>query len=501
MKHLPIIGVILPFLLIAMMISSQTLWIDEGDTAIYAQQPTFSDFCHHLQADSDADCQMPLSMFIAWAVDKVMGHSEWVLRSPNLVWAWISLILLVRIGKKKGMPWLPLLFVAQPYLWFYMDEARPYVLQIMCGCFLLWSLIIYNSKEEWKISWVIPFVFGAVLLSYATLLAPIALVALILAGLWVNRKQEGGQGLKHRELLWLGAGGLFCVPVGFYYLQTILHGSGGAKLWEPGLANIAYIFYELTGFSGLGPPPIVIRELAQSGNVSRLFVNYSAQWILIGSLALALLVLGWKGLTELRNHKSKRDLREFTSCILALIVAATFFLALSILLHKVFWARHLAPLFPFICYAIALLGKAVIHSEPVSTQRWRMVPVFFVLIAWGYSSLNTRFGSSFRKEDYRSVSRKAQVVLNNGGSVAWAASWHCACYYGLPFDSDGKSTDKAFLMLFGAHRVGLETLQEPSLIVIGKSYIYDGSGDLRQWAITHGYRTKEKLSAFELYTR
>lgn len=472
-------------------ISNKSLWIDEGATAVYALQPNFSDFWSHLNTDTNSDCQMPLTMLIAWVVDKFAGSSEWMLRAPNLVWSWISLGLLFIIGRNKEMIWLPLLFAIQPFLWFYMDEARPYIFQVMCGCFLLQALINFRSGEK---SWVLSFIVGSVLLAHATLLAPITLFAVIGSGLWIAQNQKINYRLQGKDKLLLSVGFLLCLPIGFYYLQTIQRGASGAQLWEISVFNLGYLFYELSGFTGLGPAPSVLRDYATSRDFIGLLTHYPFNWVVVGSFGLLLLVIVIKGVSGVRT---RADWPDFLSCMTVVVLTVGCFIIISMILHKAFWARHLAPVFPFFVYALALLVKSYNPTKFFFTKACWVVPL--VMAAWVTSSLTIRFWTGQASEDYRSTAHMVKQVLASGGVVAWSASWHCAYYYGLPVDQEGISKAENFILLYGPKPSDPDALKEPDLVVIGKKDIYDREGRIQKWIFANRYTLSTQIPSFALY--
>ena len=49
-------------LLLPFMVNNDSLWLDEGDTAMYVLQPDFHAWCDRLVHDGQADCQMPLAL-------------------------------------------------------------------------------------------------------------------------------------------------------------------------------------------------------------------------------------------------------------------------------------------------------------------------------------------------------------------------------------------------------------------------------------------------------
>jgi len=113
-------------LLVPFMITNDSLWLDEGDTARYALQPDFHAWSHWLRHDGQADCQMPLALLCSWVAAKLWGTAEWQLRAVNVLWGALALAGMYRVGKRLQLPGLPLLLALQPYFWFYTNEARPY---------------------------------------------------------------------------------------------------------------------------------------------------------------------------------------------------------------------------------------------------------------------------------------------------------------------------------------------------------------------------------------
>jgi hypothetical protein len=93
------------FLLLLLLLGtkSESLWIDEGDTAYYAVQPNFSAWKAHLLCDRNADCQFPLSMLAAWGWEKLTGPSEFALRTLNAGFALIALASMSLIGRLLGL--------------------------------------------------------------------------------------------------------------------------------------------------------------------------------------------------------------------------------------------------------------------------------------------------------------------------------------------------------------------------------------------------------------
>ena len=123
------------------MISSESLWIDEGATALFAQQPDFAHAWSTLMAAPGSEAQMPLGMFMHWLWAKVWGVSEWGLRAPNMVYGLLAFWALWRLGRLARVTALPWLVVASPFFTFQLNEARPYTLVFAAAAWSLYGLV------------------------------------------------------------------------------------------------------------------------------------------------------------------------------------------------------------------------------------------------------------------------------------------------------------------------------------------------------------------------
>ena len=68
----------------ALALTNQSLWIDEGNSAAKALQPSLARWWTTLVAEKGSDLQMPFYMFYLWAWCKAFGTSEIALRSANV---------------------------------------------------------------------------------------------------------------------------------------------------------------------------------------------------------------------------------------------------------------------------------------------------------------------------------------------------------------------------------------------------------------------------------
>jgi 4-amino-4-deoxy-L-arabinose transferase-like glycosyltransferase len=474
-------------------LNPDSLWIDEGDTAVYAIQPDFSAWRAHLLSDPNADCQMPLTMLVAWGVAKVFGSTELWLRAPNIFWGLLSIFALYQVGKRIGIVWLPLLLAIQPYFAFYTSEARPYAPQIAAGCLLVWALVAADDSSGSNHLWAWLLGIGTLFAFGNTILAPLTVApvyAAIFLVLYLHREP-----IKLRALFPIILSWLACIPLAFYYWQTITRGAKGTTIWSLSPANLGFIGYEVLGFVGLGPGVANIRTAAREGTMTELFVQHPSFLVFGGLFLLTLAILAVLLLAK------KEKLRQIPlSARLSLVIFGTtcvLFVLAALLLGKSFWARHLSIAFPF---WIVFLGLAL-HRLGFSKENPQIfVKSIILLLAalWLFSSLQVRLSPRHAKDDYRTAANLAHTALQRGETVWWFGSWHCAYYYGLPIDGKGSNLSPHF---FHLHNPSAESLPKtmPALVIYTKPDIYDAKAAGMAFLEANGFQfDRNAFPAFSL---
>jgi len=472
------------------MISNDSLWLDEGDTAMYAIQPDFHSWWDRLRHDGQADCQMPLSMLSAWMGGRLLGTQEWQMRAVNLVWGALAVFGIYRVGKRLAIPWLPVLLVVQPYFWFYQNEARPYSLQIAAGSWLAAGFLEFYFAQAAGTLWAWLLAGAAFFLFCGTLLAPLPVAATAAACGFIACRR--GWKLSRKALRILLGGLMACVPVGLYHLSTLLRGSKGAQVWHVDLKFFAYVVYELMGLGGLGFSADDIRGLALS---SHWFVDLSASiprlvLPLLGFVLLTTILIA--GLRCAAIDSSRRT--PMAGLLIVLGLTAGVFLCGSLLMHKAFWARHYAAVFPVY---VTLLGLAFAGLRDQSGGWVRLFPVL-LCCALLFSALNFRFSSSLSKEDYRSAARFVRPLIEDNRSVWWLAGGYCASYYGLDCSFSNPEPKKVFVAFRSTTE--LEKLPPPDLIVYNKPYIHDPLGHVKEIIVQGHYEMAASFKSFTLWT-
>ena len=479
-------------LALPLMISSDSLWLDEGDTAMYVMQPDFHSWWDRLRHDGQADCQMPLAMLLAWAGGKFWGTQEWQLRAVNLLWGGLAMFGMYRVGRRLQIPWLPVLLAIQPYFWFYQNEARPYALQLAGGTGLLVALVEFYFARAAGAVWAWWLAGAGFFLFCGTLLAPLSVAATVVAGGFIAWRQ--GWRPERKAVMVLLGGLAACLPVAVYHLTTLLRGARGADLWHVDLKFFAYVVYEFTGMGGIGMSAEDIRGLARSPHLLHDLSASAPQLllpVLLGGLLAAVLFLG------LRSRPAFSPPRLLPGGLVMILgFTAGLFIAGSLFLHKAFWARHFAPVFP--CY-VTLLGLAFAGLWAAGSWR-RWLPVAFGgLLLW--SSLNYRFAPSLRKEDYRSTAAFVRPLVAENKSVWWLAGGYAAFYYGLDRTEDLPKTGRIFAAYICEINGGdLRHFPAPDVIVYNKPYIHDRQGTVQAIIQNGHYQVAAQYRSFTIWT-
>jgi hypothetical protein len=463
-------------------ITSQSLWIDEAGTATIAMQRTFSDWWQAMLRDGGSSTQMPLYMGYLWIWEKISGHGEWALRTANLPWIVIGLLSIDR-----RTHFLVLTAAVSPFLWFYLDEARPYAMQIGSSLMLFGALqrLVENSAEPSSAGaekkWLWCFCFGLVALGGSSLLGMIWVVAAILA-VPVALSWQRALPLLRRHTPLIGTTVFLLVLLSLYYFWTLKHGNRASNIASTGWKNVVFVGYELFGFAGIGPGRLEIR----SGGL-QIFKPYLLQLALLSAFVLVLIFLAVRRLCQLVPLKKLFGLGFIVTA------PAIFILATGLVLHFRVLGRHVAPLFPMAMFLL-VLGL---------TELWRrraagkiMVAVFFGLCL--ASDFSLRFAPRHAKDDYRSAATLAKASLVRGEKVWWNADVMSAKYYQLPLTTNSIAVNEAMVVISPTLEF-LENSPVPQVILCSRPDIYDPSGVLSDFLTGKNFIKTVTLPAFEIW--
>lgn len=465
-------------------ISPQSFWIDEAGAAWRATEPSLSGLLDRMLTDRGSDAQMPLYLFLLWIWEKLVGHGEWALRSFNLIWFLPGAYIFI-----NGRPERIASVLLSPFVWYCLDEARPYGMQLGASLLvfgLLERAVIAADRHERVAqllrpseSWLL--LIGLVALAGSTLLGAIWATAAIGAVVFSISWRHPGllrAALSPPNMLLLA----ILSVLGGYYLWTIWVGAGGTRVAVTDLRTMAFIVYEQMGLAGLGPGR---GDLRADGAAA--LEGYGAV------LGLFTLIAGIVTLVGLAHVARAVPRQVLLSVALAVILAASLILIAGIALHWRVVGRHMTPFMPILLATQAcgmrLLWRGGIMGEILG----RCIVVAFLGLSIA-SAGSLRLSQRHAKDDYRAAAALALEALSAGERVVWNADALSAMIYGLRL---GNGCSGALLQ---DANVGLALpAVPPTLVLSSKPDIYDPQGVFAGYLSAGGYRRILVLPAFEVW--
>jgi len=482
----------LSLIILPLTISSDSLWVDESYNALFALKHSFIDFLRYFFANTRSENQMPLGMLASWIGGWTLGVSEWSLRAVNIIWGIVTLICFYLLGKRFRMPWLPLFMAIQPFFWYYLNEARPYAMQIASGSLLLISCVEADENYRKEIDWLPSFLLGAFLLCGSSLLGvfPFFFWVIAISVILIKNKYTPSQW----GIIAISSMVLLLTILALFYLWTLMRGAGGAKIWKPSWENIAYSFYDFLGFSGLGPSRNELRSLAKvEGGIIQGIKGYIPGMLILTicySVVLAMFIRN----RCLAHPMIKVHLAVFAGTCVTI-------LGVSYAIKWPFWGRHLSAIFPISVFVIAFSIKEIL----IRKNLFGKILLVLLSVMLVNSSFNLRFGLEHAKDDYRDAATEARNYLRLGQTVWWAADLAGAEYYQIiqnqPSTGASVTSIGNFHAIQNAAPSSIDQLPLPSAIIVSKKDIYDPNGALQEWMNKHHFKLQRKWSAFQVWTQ
>lgn len=426
---------------------------------------------------------MPLYMLSVWCWGQLVPASEVALRASNLVWLAILLAGCLYIARIPTYRLFPLLIVVQPFLWRYVNEFRPYAMQMSCAVWQMAALLDFHEDRNrrgrvsvWMLSsW-------CVCASNMLGVVQTALTGFVIVALHGRRRL----GPSRSEWYVLAAGCAAFGLLGGYFLHTLTAGAGGARLWTLSPVNLGFALYELCGMNGLGPSLLMLRDAALVGveEVIALMRPFLAQ-ILLFCMALGSSVL--LGLCSLGGNRDVRDRVVLLGVMLAGGLVGIYILAAFV--RWPFWGRHLASFFPSYILLLSCLSSLIWQHK-----RGRLLVIIALLFA-GYSALSLRFATRFAREDYRQAAHYATKMARDGEDVWWIAYKAAGAFYGLDFSTNqGVST---------IPDLNLEDVAVyPATVILNRPDAFDPEGKVLGFLKAHEYtQAPEGITGFTVWKR
>ncbi len=481
------IGALIVISLIA--ISGRSFWIDETCTAMKALQSTLTDWWQVMVQDKTADVQMPLYMFYIWGWGRAFGCGEWSLHLANVPWFVLGAAVFIQ-SFPAGSPSRKFAAFAAlfcPFAWYYLDEARPYAMQLGAALLSVGSLrYLFQMPDSTEAASGLPligFLAGIVILSGSSLLGMVwAAAALAAVPLLLSRSQITSLLKQRWEILLIATGPLLLLAI--YYLWTLKIGARASASATTTVGSIFFAAYELLGFTGLGPGRLEMRSAGPGALRGHL--------IGVGLYGMAVaLVIGAALMTALGSRTRKQLL-----LILCCSVPPIFILAVGCVAHFRVLGRHLAPFIP-VWLGLVTVGLTALWTRKNAAGR-AVVVVFCILSL--LSSLSVRFAPRHEKDNYRAAAATAQAALRNGQAVWWNAAEEGAHYYGVPITDHADAGRQAFFVMNPTRRT-LDALPAPGIIVASKPDVYDGQNAVADYIRDHGFAPTAEFAAFVIWEK
>ena len=452
----------------AVAISAQSLWIDEAQTALKVIPPTIQGCWDALSFEHSSNLQLPLYILYAWTWARAFGVSEVALRAANIPFFFLGFyaiwhFLRARPALRNAVA---LLYFIHPFVWFYLGEARPYIMQLS-GALLVGGAVFsatvgdegrYSAKWWWLLA-----AGMAILMSAAMLGVPWGMAA---AGA-LACKAECRKSIRRQGIVPLAVLAAWLTVLASYYAWTIKENASAAPI-SMTRYSVGAIFYELFGFMGLGPG----RNTLRSSSIQAVR-QYLAPLLLLA----ALMALGMVAAMRQRFWLTFSQLRALVlapaAVILLLLVAGE--------LHQNrLLGRHFTPFFPLVLLAQAVIVLVLWQSASRFNRMLAVLLVAMLLV----SSIEVRFAARHEKDDYRDAVAAAKKELAQGQVVWWIAAVEGAWYYGLPVTWQTTEAGSAVWSLSLPTSPGAP----PDDIFLSKVDLFDPKHDVVPYLRDHHYR-------------
>jgi hypothetical protein len=483
-----------------MAVTTQSLWIDEANSAVKAMAPDWASFVAVMRSERGSDLQMPLYMAMLWAWEKLFGCSEFALRAMNIPLFATALAAAAGCWRTIGLNrvFFVIFACSSAFMWAYLDEARPYILQFLGAtmCVIPMANLAETNKPP-QTSDITLFAAGVLLLCGSSLFGVVSAFWFCLAFLMLALQSQCLSILLARKDLRIAIG--LTLPLlllfGMYYWWTLALGAKASSVGKTGLLNVVHTFYELAGMAGLGPGR---GDLRASPSAIVPFIP------LLTAYACAVgLLIGAGIFTKYRRGALPQDRRPWLVFWLAPIAIALSTLAVGVFGDFRVVGRHLTPLLPFFLILLSIAAAALWQGGLGIAGR--TIAILAILATLG-SALAYRTGARHTKDDYRSAASLAHDTLAEGGTVWWAADPAGARYYHLDLGVLSATAPRPIVSANRAHLAW--NVQESvaamlpgiDMVILSKPDIYDEQGTLRKLLASHKYTLHAAKQSFRIYT-
>ncbi|MDH4481156.1 MAG: hypothetical protein QE279_00425 [Rhodoferax sp.] len=483
-----LLPVVLALVLGLLAIDNRSLWTDEIGTWELALPPTFSKWAAGFWLHYNSDGQLPLYHAYMWVWTEVFGTQEWVLRVANLPWLVLALAGLQRAtAGKVQTPWLLTSFALNGFVWYYVNDARPYVLYVAGACWLMAGMLRLCRPDSTDVALAQGLrecLLGAVVLVGGSVLGVFWVAScLLVLGLLYPQVAKQVLYAACRQWWWVAltllmGGAMLAVAV-----HSHISGARANQTAAFSVPGMGYGLIELLGATGLGPSRHDLRISVLQSNPAQLVLM-----ALLAALSAWAVAASWWRLPTRRTR-------------LAFAIAAglpfVVMVILGLVLHWRVMGRHLSAVLPVVVLAHAVFLQ---HAAGQRSLGSRLVAGTLAL-GLLTSAVSNRLAPRHDKDDYRLAAAWAQQSLAAGRTVVWLADERALAYYGLAVPGIGyRDSVPLRLIPFSRYpKPGLNPAQLPDDIVFSPREGVDPGRRARPLLDTGQYKQVAKAAAFVHY--
>jgi hypothetical protein len=472
-------------------ISHDSFWIDECVTAQSVRHATLAATWREVLANRFSEVQMPFYVSYMWGYARCFGLGEFVMRLAGVPFFVIGIVLLMAaLGTRRACSsGIGLLVAAglSPFAWYYLNEARPYAMQLGIAAMVAAAIFRLTDPDLEKHSasrWLKFFFFNAILLSGVSMLGQLWVGGALLILLAVTPRERLVSWWKMHRTVWLLSISALLL-IGSYYLWSLTLGARATTVGKTNLQTMVFIAYEQLGFMGSGPGRNELRTTGVSA-LKPFWAGLAVYGLVVGGVFAAGLIRLWQ----------KCERRKLLIIAVCLAVPAVMILAAGVVTHFRVLGRHFTP------FAIVLLIILGVGLSDLWRRGWaaRGLTVAFSL-ACLWSCLEVRFAPRHQKDNYREAARLAKAALAEEQTVWWNADPMAAAYYGVAtVDAPEKRTSQYEAVFVASPGPEFAARwSAPAMVIASKVDIYDAQGTLAAYLNTHGYWQQTNLMAFTVW--
>jgi hypothetical protein len=476
-------------------ITGGSLWIDEFGTWLITRAENLPTWWLRLKGWPDSDSQIPLYHLFMYFWTRLFGTDALVMRLSNLILFLLAnfiLILPFRSSPRLALA-LTVTTCLNAFLWYYLNELRPYIF-LYLGVAMLYTSTIMLLKPGTEINRL----GGAVALWCSGMLVSTgssvlgfpwagACFLFILVYWYFNRKRNLWLFVKfHGWIVAVSfiAGTLLLV----HNFQMFFNGARATQMFNTNLQTMLFSAYSICGLLGIGPGMLAMREHGITA-----LLPYIP---LVAISCTVLIVVTAGGLLSLLHRVGVKTiwmLMAFT------LLPVMFTFSLGYVLHWRVVGRHLMPVLPLIgmLYAFGLVWW---YQKGRSGKAITIAAIFILSL----SALSIRYAPRHEKDDYLRASVMAKEMLDRGGEVWWIADERGALYYNVPFSVIGEERPNLpqhnyAKVLSKTNPKSLEASVCPTMVLLSKPETFDAQSIVRNFLKAHGYEQSGTMQAFTVW--